>query len=372
MAAVSRKDVILPDDDYGTEISIPLDIMLESGGETQRWNGLRIQKAEEKVRQAMSPTADPPANFSHSRSSRRVRWSSSLTTSTSSSTTCVTQTTIQKQSSSYLSTSSLSISKHLRSDSLPPAITDLCLTLRKGKYNTLATSDCFGDIFCNSRRFNLYHQESHPDDLSAVRLSTILGNPEIRESLNFNYVEQLKLALLLSYSVLHLYKTPWLPKAVTPQDIIIVREQDQPSQNTSPYFGRPFLAKIPPSSAKPSAATIQATQAKGRPRDLTILSLGLLLIQIIIGEQSGDLALNLDMESSSMLSKKEAASKYDVDVIVNGGMNYAKAVHWCLENMFSVAHLDNEKFAQEFYNDVIVRLEDDLELQTPSENEICQ
>lgn len=356
MAAISRKDVILPDDGHDTGITIPLDIMLETGGETQRWDGLRIQQAEEKARQEMPPTANPPAT-SHSRSSRRVRWSSSLITSTSSSTTCVTQTTIEKQSSSYLSTSNLSISKHLSSDTLPSAITDLCLTLRKGKYNALATSECFGDISYNSRRFNLYHQECHPDSLSAIRLSTILENPEMRESLNFNYIEQFKLALLLSYSVLHLYKTPWLPKAVTPQDIVFVREKDKPTRNTHPYFGRPFLAKIPPHPAALSATNIQTIQAKSRPRDFTILSLGLLLIQIIVGEHSGDLALTLDMESSSMLSKKEAASKYHVSVMVNGGIHYHQAVQWCLESIFSVAHLDNEKFAQEFYTEVIVRLE---------------
>lgn len=360
LAAISRKDAILPEDDgYGTEMAIPFDIVLESDGKTQRWNRLRAQLVEEKDRQPMPPTADSPTSFSLSRSPRMVRWSSSLTIRTSSRTTYVTQTAPEKQSSSYLSAS-----KHLSSNTLPTAITDLCLTLQMGKYKTFATSDCFGDISCNSRRFNLYHQDCQPDHLSAIRLSTILANQDIRGSLKFNYTERLKLALLLSYSVLHLYKTPWLANTVTPQDIVIIREHTSP--NTSSYLSRPFLAKIPPSSATPSATPIQSTQAEGRPMDLTILSLGLVLIQIMIGRQISDLALGPDMGMKSTLSKKEVASKYIASVMESGGMNYAGAVQWCLGSILSVKCLDHEEFAQDFYNAVIVSLEGDLGLQTAS------
>ncbi|KAK2604305.1 hypothetical protein N8I77_007248 [Diaporthe amygdali] len=280
MTAVSRKDVILPgDDDQGAARAIPLDIVLESGGRTQRWNRLRVQLAEEK-----------------------------------------------------------------------------------GKYKTSATSDCFGDISCNSRRFNLYHQDCQPDHLSAISLSTILEIQGNGGDLTFNYTERLKLALAVSYSVLHLYKTPWLAKTVTPQDIVFLREQQQPSPNAASYLGRPFLAKTPPSST--SASQFQSTQAEGRPIDLTILSLGLLLIQIMIGRQISDLALTPDMHIKSTLSKKEIASKYIASVVESGGMNYAGAVQWCLGSILSVACLDDEKFAQDFYNAVIMRLEGDLGLQS--------
>lgn len=360
MAAISRKDAIFSEHDcYATEMAIPFDIMLESDGNTQRWNRLRVQLVEEKVRQPMPPTANSPTSFSQSKSPRRVRWSSSLTNRPSSRTNFVTQTATEKQSSSYLSAS-----KHPSSDTLPTAITDLCLTLQMGKYKTFATSDCFGGISCNSRRFNLYHQDCQPDHLSAIRLSTILENQEIRGSLNFNYTERLKLALLLSYSVLHLYKTPWLANTVTPQDIVIIREQ--PSPNTPSYLGRPFLAKIQPSSATPSATPMQSTQAEVRPMDLTILSLGLLLIQIMIGRQISDLALTPDMGMTSTLSKKDMASKYIASVMESGGMNYAGAVQWCLGSILSVKCLDHEEFAQDFYNAVIVSLEGDLGLQTAS------
>ncbi|KAJ0107554.1 hypothetical protein J7T55_007744 [Diaporthe amygdali] len=334
MAAVSRKDVILPGTDGQCAArTIPLDIMLESGGKTQRWNRLRVQLADEKARPPMPPTAKSTASLSRSRSPKKTQYSSYL-----------------------------SASIQLSSETLPSAITDLCHTLQKGKYKTSATSDCFGNISCNSRRFNLYHQDCQPDHLSAISLSTILEIQGNGGDLKFNYTERLKLALALSYSVLHLYKTPWLAKTVTPQDIVFLKEQQQASPNAASYLGRPFLAKTPPSST--SASQFQSTQAEGRPIDLTILSLGLLLIQIMIGRQISDLALTPDMHIKSTLSKKEIASKYIASVMESGGMNYAGVVQWCLGSILSVACLDDEKFAQDFYNAVIMRLEGDLGLQS--------
>lgn len=356
MAAVSRKDIILPgDDDQCAARTIPLDIMLESGGKTQRWNRLRVQLADEKVRPPMPPTAKSTASLPRSRSPKKVHWSSSLTNRTSSSTTCVTQTTTQTQYSSYLSASI-----QLSFETLPSAITDLCHTLQKGKYKTSTTSDCFGNISCNSRKFSLYHEDCQPDHLSAMSLSTILENQENGGDLKFSYTERLKLALALSYSVLHLYKTPWLAKTVTPQDIVFLREQQQPSPDAASNLGRPFLAKAPPNSTTPKASQTEYTQAEGRPMDLTILSLGLLLIQIMIGRQISDLALSPEMRMKSTMAKKEIASKYIASVMESGGMNYVSAVQWCLGSILSVACLDDEKFAQDFYNAVIVRLEGDL------------
>lgn len=359
MTAVSRKDVILPGDDFQDAArAIPLDIVVDSGGKSTRWSRLRVQLAEDKVGPPTSPTAHSPISVPWSRSPRRVHWSSSLAHKTSSSTTFSTQTTTQTKHSSYLSASI-----HLGSSTLPSAITDLCHTLRKGKYKTSTTTDCFGDISCKSSTFSLYHQDCEPDHLSTINLGMILEDQAAAVSLmTFNYTERLKLALSLSYSVLHLYKTPWLAKTVTPEDIVFLREQQQASTNTTYHLSRPFLAKTLADSA-PGPAQIK-TQAEGRPMDFTILSLGLLLIQIIIGRQISDLALDPDMRMKSTLSKKEIALKYIASVIESGGINYADAVQWCLRSILSVACLDDDKFAQDFYDAVITRLEGDLSLQS--------
>lgn len=186
-----------------------------------------------------------------------------------------------------------------------------------------------------------------------------------------NYIERLKLALALSYSVLHLYKTPWLAKTLDPKDIVFLREQQQASSKAACYFDRPFLAKTL-SSTTPGAARVQQKQVENRPMDFTILSLGILLIQIIVGRQISDLDVTPDMRFQSVLSKKELASEYIASVMENGGMNYADAVQWCLGSIFSVACLDDEKFSQDFYTAVIIKLESDLgtqSLTTVSESE---
>lgn len=360
MAAVSRKDVILPgDDEKGAEMVIPLDVILESGEKTQAWNRLRVQLAEERIRSPTPPAVHSPTSSSRPRSARKVHWPSSRISKTSFSTTCVTQTTTQTQCSSYLSTSI-----HPGSGTLPSPITDLCHTLQKGKYKTSVATDCFGNISCNSRRFNLYHQDCQSEHLSAISLTTILDDQERGGALiEFNYVERLKLALSLSYGVLHLYKTPWLGRTVGPEDIIFLREQQQASSKAAFYFGRPFLAKTL-SSTIPGAAQVQKAQAGNRPVDFTILSLGLLLIQIIMGRRISDLNLTPDMCFHATLSEKEKASKYIASVLESGGMNYTGAVQWCLESILSVACLDDEKFLQDFYNSVIMRLESDLGTQS--------
>lgn len=360
MAAISRKDVILPGDDVqGAARAIPLDIIFESDEKTQRCDRIHVKVAEEKSEPPKPLSERSTTSLPLPRSPKRVHWPSSLTIRTSSSTGCVTQAATETQYTSYL-TSSL----RLGSDPRPSLITDLCYTIRKGKYKSPAATDSFGDISSNSRRFKLCYHDCQPDHLNAVSLSAIFKAQEMGGNLiTFNYTERLRLALALSYSVLHLYKTPWLAKTVAPEDIVFVREQQQSTKHTAEYMGRPFLAKIL-SSTPPSVTQTQPAQAAGRPMDLTILSLGLLLIQIMVGRQISDLSITPDMRMGSTLSKKELASKYIASVMENGGMNYVGAVQWCLGSILSVACLDDEKFAQDFYNSVIVKLEGDLGLQS--------
>ena len=228
----------------------------------------------------------------------------------------MTQTTTQTQYTSYLSNSI-----HLSSGTLPPLTTDLCHTIKKkGKHKTPATTGCFGSISCKSRRFNLYHQDCRPDHVSTVYLSTILDDREHGGGLiKFNYVERPKLTLSLSYSVLHLHKTPWLANTVGPEDITFLGEQQQVPRKAACLPGRPFLAKTLPSGTS-DEGQIQPMQAEGRPMDLTILSLGLLLIQIMIGRRIGDLAPAPDMRMSLTLSKKRGS--FEVHGIRHGKWRY--------------------------------------------------
>ncbi|KAH8743748.1 hypothetical protein F5883DRAFT_592076 [Diaporthe sp. PMI_573] len=124
-------------------------------------------------------------------------------------------------------------------------------------------------------------------------------------------------------------------------------------------LGRPFLAKVLPKP--PASAFNPPEQVTFRPMDLTILSLGLVLVQIIIGRHVEDLAIEPDNKGmDSIISKQEAASQMTGSVLENGGMNYANAVQWCLSSVLCGACLDDENIGQEFHEAVIARLEADM------------
>ncbi|KAI7778558.1 hypothetical protein LA080_001979 [Diaporthe eres] len=161
--------------------------------------------------------------------------------------------------------------------------------------------------------------------------------------------------------VLHLYNTSWLARTFTTDDIVLIMEQ-QAADAHGRLMGRPFLAKVLPKL--PATSCRSAEQATVRPMDLTILSLGLVLIQIIIGQHVEGLAIDPDNKGmDSIISKQEAASQMTRPILENGGMNYADAVQWCLGSVLSVACLDDEAVGQEFYEAVIARLEADMRQQ---------
>lgn len=357
-----RKDVILPgDEEEETAKSLRFGVAIESHDQQQsrRWETVRIQLAEDKIALPTPPNTPSP-DVAPSRSPRRrIHWASSLTLRSSS------QTTDTVSQQKIESASSLSASSHFSSMSIPPslAITDLCRILQKGK-GKAADPDCYGFIANKSSKFNLYQHDPQPENLSAITLRTILDGHSDSGVNHFIYTERLKVALALSYSILHLYNTPWLARIVTPDDILFVQEQGSASNGPTYQLGRPFLAKVLQSPAVDSSCPPQCDSPAAifRHMNLTILSLGLLLIQIIVGRHIADLTIDPNMKVMDViLSKQAIASRMTGSVLENGGMNYAGAVQWCLSR--SVACLDDEKLGQEFHEAVIARLENDLKLQ---------
>lgn len=364
-----RNDVMLPgdeDDEAARSLDFSLIIGSSSYGQehsnsTQRWERVRVQMAGNEIELPTPPTTPSPG-IQRSKSPRRVRWTSSLTMMrTVQTTTSVTQTTTHLHNAS-----SLSASIHLSSGPQPSAITNLCHMLKTGK-GKATVPDCYGHISNKSSKFNLYPEleDCQPENLSTISLRAILEGQAGDDGLGqFTYTERLKVALALSYSILHLYNTPWLARIVTSDDIVFLREQQAPSCHIY-YLDRPFLSKSLSASGNPTSGYQQhPTQTMFRPVDLTILSLGLLLTQIIIGRHVKDLAAVPDMGMDSIIEKQKIASNMAGSVLQNGGMNYAGAVQWCLSSILSVACLDDEKFGQEFHGAVIARLENDLRLQS--------
>lgn len=355
-----RKDVILPgEEEEETARALHFGVIIESHDQqrSRRWEAVRIQLVQDKDALPTPPTT-PSSDVASSKSRLRVRWAPSLTIRSSSQITDLTshKTTFNASSS----TLSSELSNTSFSQSLP--ITDLCQILQGGK-GKATVPNCYGYISSKSRKFNLYHHKSQPENLSAMTLRTILDSSLDSGVNHFIYAERLKVALALSYSILHLYNTPWLAKIVTPDDILFIREQGQASGSSTHQLGRPFLAKVLSPASGGTFQSQPSEPAMFRPMDLTILSLGLLLIQIIVGRPIAELAIDPKMKvMDAILSKQAIASQMTGSVLENGGINYAGVVQWCLNR--SVACLDDEKLGQEFHEAVIVRLEDDLRLQT--------
>lgn len=248
----------------------------------------------------------------------------------------------------------------------PTPIRNLCSLLQKGKG---ITCDCYGSITDTSRKFNLYAQRCHPETSIAVQLRRVLEEQK-RCTRRFDYPERLKVALALSYSVFHHYNTPWLANIITTDDVLFFREESTQTC-ASGYLDRPLLAKQLPSrlasgTSVSARATAEPYLVTARRINWTLLSLGFLLIQIIMGSTVEELEITSETDLDCLLEKQAKASELSEGryVLINGGPNYAAAAKWCLDNFLNGASLNDENFCREFHGEVIDRLETDLKHQS--------
>ncbi|KAI1375356.1 hypothetical protein F4677DRAFT_460806 [Hypoxylon crocopeplum] len=69
-----------------------------------------------------------------------------------------------------------------------------------------------------------------------------------------------------------------------------------------------------------------------------------------------------EMDTNSINSKRQTGIGLRGRILETGGCNYAAAVGWCLESVYRVANLQNDNFCQNFYEEVVARLEEDANL----------
>ena len=241
-------------------------------------------------------------------------------------------------------------------------ITELCqVVVRNPK---AAAVDKYGVIADEGREFELRPVPStHTETHTAVTLREVLSADKGSALPPLAYPDKLRVAVALVVSILHLYKTPWLPKLVTLDDILFLR--DAADANASGLSGdgyRPFVARHLQDPQQGGPAPGPGPAAPPRPVNTTVLSLAALLIQLIIGKVVDALDMRGDMDMASILSKYEAGSRLGDEVVANGGVNYAEAVKWCLGTVLEVAGLEDEKFCQQFYGAVVAKLDDDAKL----------
>jgi hypothetical protein len=242
----------------------------------------------------------------------------------------------------------------------PVRISELCHVVARGP--KAPAVDNYGVIADAEREFELRPPaDSQPQAQTTVTLRQVLSAGKDSTLPLFAYPDKLKVAVALVVSILHLYKTPWLPRLVTLDDVVFLREDSGSSAHKPSGGYRPFIARDlsghhhePPQGPRGP-----------RPVNTTVLSLAALLIQLIIGKVVDSLDMKGDMDSmESILSKYEAGSRLNGEVMTSGGMNYASAVQWCLGTVLEVAGLEDDDFCQKFYGAVVAKLEEDAKLLT--------
>ena len=116
----------------------------------------------------------------------------------------------------------------------PPVLkTDLCQAIiawHKGKKKPEAP--CCGYIADPHRTFGLYPQTYYPTPSPAVTLRHLLM--DYNENREYDILEKLRVALAISMNILYLYKTPWLARILSLDDIVFF----QKSQKTYDPFSK--------------------------------------------------------------------------------------------------------------------------------------
>ncbi|KAH7121454.1 hypothetical protein EDB81DRAFT_666170 [Dactylonectria macrodidyma] len=240
----------------------------------------------------------------------------------------------------------------------PPALSNLCQAVFKRQKEPAV--DYYGYITDIERKFGLYPGQDELDYCKAVTLRQVLAGEE-PDLPRFDYPEKLRVALTLCASILHLHSTPWLARILTLDDVVFLRE-DGPLPPHADSLYRPYLIKIlrESDSSTPAFQKCKSLNTP-RPMNLAMLALGALLIQVIIGKPDHELEITAT-DMPSILSKSQAGNRLGDQILESGGINYADAVKWCLKSLFGTAGLDNDTFCQNFYVEVVARLEEDVAL----------
>ncbi|KAI8954496.1 hypothetical protein F4801DRAFT_533416 [Xylaria longipes] len=249
----------------------------------------------------------------------------------------------------------------------PPRVSDLCNIARRG--SKAPAVNCYGYVLDAPHKFVLSHPNDDNKPQKHMTLRQVIER-HIPDLPPFGFKDKLQVALALSVSVLHLDGTPWLAQIVTLDDIVFMVGDENTINQRPCLFSRPFVIKSVSNTTSPQCATLptptspQRTTGVARPINLAVLALGALLIQIMIERVDDGLRVTGTMDIGSIVSKRERGRQLEEEVLVNGGMNYAAAVKWCLDGIYGVAGLQNDRFCQRFYEAVVARLEDDLKVIT--------
>ncbi|KAF5003299.1 hypothetical protein FDECE_10150 [Fusarium decemcellulare] len=233
--------------------------------------------------------------------------------------------------------------------------TNLCSGLRT--LPVTERSGCLGVIsdqsHTNTRAYTVYSStrpslEGHNWKLVSLRevLECHDGQPFL------TYKQRLQLSVFVTTSVLQFYKTPWMPKIPSSQNIFFFQKGSFSDYENS------FLVAEERDTSDSEQKTLQVIQTP------TLLALGVLLIELIQGHTIDSLQTADEMLSTDLrpLSNYTTAQRL-LGEICQTSSNYGSAVRRCIDGEFQRPDLDaeDENFRHEFYCGVVALLEEDLD-----------
>ena len=241
---------------------------------------------------------------------------------------------------------------------------DLCEKLRQSQKR--AAEETFGmlmDQLPQTTRHYSIHPSPSADDSrswSVVSLRDVLEKKDQFPPLA--YRDRLRLAVLISSSVLQLHGTPWLPSILTSRHIFFIQKNNIPSPE---MYRHPVLLRGLPDGEDHPAIDNSSISAERNP---TLLSLGCVLIEVILGKT---LDSRRSPDSISQASKGAGVDLMADYVTAQGLMdevrmkssNYETVVARCVDGMLHRQHcgLEDGDLCQDVYSGVVVLLEKDLE-----------
>ncbi|GAW20587.1 hypothetical protein ANO14919_100950 [Xylariales sp. No.14919] len=235
-------------------------------------------------------------------------------------------------------------------------VLDLCEALRKsGKQPSQECCGYIMDIHSSiHREYGLYPctvatEQKIESTLSLRRV--IDGPPEGLPPLT--YSDRLYLAAVIASSVLQLHKTPWLPEKLTSDDIFFPRREN------GQLYRHPYVIRRVPEPTTSAANT--AVKIDLLPYNLTVLSLGILLVELILGKSLRG-KVSAYTSDQDILTNYAAAQQLQNEVDQYGGPNYGSAVRRCLNFSSYRQRLspEDEWFRHELYARVVAPLEETL------------
>lgn len=242
---------------------------------------------------------------------------------------------------------------------LPVLNANLCqvvIAWDKGQKNTAAP--CCGYIADPHRTFGLYPQSYYSALSPAFTLRHLLMTYNGKRE--YGLLEKLRVALAISMNILYLYKTPWLSRMLSLDDIVFF----QKSQKTyDPYPGTSSTGTFVKVRVETVPTEFLPLRKPPRASNPILLSLGAMLIQVITGrpEPALDMTMASNTDLAFIMEKRKAGLQLRDKVLEEVGENYLLAVEWCLNNVLGIIGLEDEEFCQSFYEGVVLRLEKDIQ-----------